>query len=70
MSFLLWNSLLEGSRGSSSREEGWIQPEGVCGVCLRRGYVWGVSEEGDILGVSEEGDILGVSEEGMCVGCV
>ena len=35
-----------------------VSEEGdVCGVCLRRGCVWGVSEEG-------------VCEEGICVGCV
>ena len=32
----------------------------MCGVCLMRGCVWGVSEEGMC---------VGVSEEGMCVGC-
>ena len=34
----------------------------MCGVCLRRGCVWGVSEEGDVCGVC--------LRRGMCVGCV
>ena len=33
----------------------------MCGVCVRRGCVWGVSEGGCV---------WGVCEEGMCVGCV
>ena len=37
----------------------------MCGVCLRRGYVWGVSEEGDVCGC-----VWGVCEEGTCVECV
>ena len=34
----------------------------MCGVCLRRGCVWGVSEEGDVCGVC--------LRRGTCVGCV
>ena len=34
----------------------------MCGVCLRRGCVWGVSEEGDVCGVC--------LRRGMCVGCI
>ena len=48
----------------------------MCGVCvwcmcLRRGCVWGVSEEGDVCGVClRRGCVCSVSKEGMCVGCV
>ena len=43
----------------------------MCGVCLRRGCVWGVSEEGDVCGVClRRGCVWGVSEEEMCVWCV
>ena len=37
----------------------------MCGVCLRRGCVWGVSEEGMCVGCLRRG-----CGEGMCVGCV
>ena len=34
----------------------------MCGVCLSRGCVWGVCEEGNVCGVC--------LRRGMCVGCV
>ena len=30
----------------------------MCGVCLRRGCVWGVCEEGDVCGVCVRGDVF------------
>ena len=33
----------------------------MCGVCVRRGCVWGVSEQGDVFGVCLRRG---------CVGCV
>ena len=43
----------------------------MCGVCVRRGCVCGVSQEGDVCVMCvRRGCVWGVSEEGMCVGCV